>query len=140
MSILIVFLSIILVIVSILVVFLILVQDDQGEGFGLFGSSGQNPFSTGDNLLSRITAILGIIFFITAFLMALLISRNSVSHSDILKNSGSYLKKSDWLLEKKSPDKKENKTKSEEATASTPQPKAKAKEIETTAEDNNTSN
>ena len=54
---------------SILLITIVLIQDDQGGGIGgMFGGGGSAAFGarTG-NVLTRITTVLAIIFFISAF-------------------------------------------------------------------------
>ena len=57
---------------SILLITIVLIQDDQGGGIGgMFGGGGSAAFGarTG-NVLTRITTVLAIIFFISAFALA----------------------------------------------------------------------
>ncbi len=73
-------LIILLVISATITILLVLIQDDQGSGMGLFGSSGQSPFSTGDSFLGRLTRIFGISFVVLCLAVAFVISRFGVNY------------------------------------------------------------
>lgn len=75
MDVLIGILLVVLGLTSLGLVFLVLIQDDQGEGLGgLFGGGATNqaPGSRRGNFLTRLTSTLGAIFMITAFVVAFL--------------------------------------------------------------------
>lgn len=96
-------LIVLLVITTLCTVFLILIQDDQGGGLGLLGSSGQNPFSTGDSFLNRLTKIFVCIFAGLCLSVAFLISRFGANY-DALLEAQSRLeqnedRRSDWFLD-----------------------------------------
>lgn len=106
MSIIITTLMIILAVGCLLTILLIMVQDDQGEGFALFGSSGQNPFNTANNPLARLTGYLGLAFVTIALIIALLISwsSNQAKRLERLTKQENTLQDSDWFLRSDSPD------------------------------------
>ncbi|WGK68423.1 preprotein translocase subunit SecG [Candidatus Haliotispira prima] len=79
-----------LVISAIITVLLILLQDDQGSGMGLFGSSGQSPFSTGDSFLARLTKIFGTGFLVLCLVVAFVISRFGVNYEALQEAQGEY--------------------------------------------------
>jgi preprotein translocase subunit SecG len=64
-------------IVAVLISFFVLIQDDQGEGLGgLFGGGGgsSTPFgASSNNVLTKVTAFLGILFMIFSFFVAYLL-------------------------------------------------------------------
>ncbi|RKX79897.1 MAG: preprotein translocase subunit SecG [Spirochaetes bacterium] len=65
-------LLILFLIASLLLITVVLIQDEQGEGLGgLFGGGGSATLGPrSGNILTRITAILGTIFFFCAFGLA----------------------------------------------------------------------
>lgn len=100
MNILIIFLSILLGLTSIILIALVLFQDDQGEGFGLFGSGGQSGFTPGFNPLARLTTIFAVVFFVLALGMAFFITRGSGdSREGLLQESRETSRNEDWFLE-----------------------------------------
>ncbi len=64
---------VIFAIASILIVALVMLQDEQGEGFGgLFGGGGAGPVTNaGGNVLTRATAILGVLFMVSSLAVAM---------------------------------------------------------------------
>ena len=104
MGILLTILMTLLVIAAIISILLILLQDDQGSGMGLFGSSGQNPFSAGDSLLGRLTRIFGISFLVLCLAVAFIISRFGVNYQALqeaqidFQNQGNS-KEESWFLQ-----------------------------------------
>ena len=79
-----------LVIAAIITILLVLLQDDQGSGLGLFGSSGQRPFSTGDSFLSKLTKIFGSSFLLLCLAVAFVISRFSVNYDALQQAQQEY--------------------------------------------------
>lgn len=65
-------LSILYAIASILLIIVVLIQAGKGAGMGLFGGGGSNTTfgAQGGNILTRITTILGVIFFGIAIIFA----------------------------------------------------------------------
>ncbi|MBN1525114.1 MAG: preprotein translocase subunit SecG [Spirochaetales bacterium] len=70
----IVFLYILFALIAVLLTFVVLIQDDQGDGIGgLFGGGSSTAFGTrSGNVLTRFTGILAGLFFITCFVLGLL--------------------------------------------------------------------
>jgi len=66
-------LSVLYAIASILLIVVVLIQAGKGAGMGLFGGGGSNTTfgARGGNILTRITTILGIIFFGIAIIFAI---------------------------------------------------------------------
>lgn len=60
-------------ITAVLIIVLVLLQDEQGEGFGgLFGGGSSTPFgATGGNILTRITSVLGVFFMLSSLAVAM---------------------------------------------------------------------
>ena len=79
-----------LVIAAIITILLVLLQDDQGSGLGLFGSSGQSPFSAGDSFLSKLTKIFGSSFLLLCLAVAFVISRFSVNYDALQEAQQEY--------------------------------------------------
>ena len=65
-------LSILYAVASILLIIVVLIQAGKGAGMGIFGGGGSNTTfgAQGGNILTRITTILGIIFFGIAIIFA----------------------------------------------------------------------
>jgi len=69
-----IFLYILFAIIAILLTFVVLIQDEQGEGIGgLFGGGSSTAFgSRSGNVLTRFTGILAAVFFVVCLLLGLL--------------------------------------------------------------------
>ena len=92
---------VIFAIAAILIIVLVLLQDEQGEGFGgLFGGGGSaTPFgATGGNVLTKATTILGVLFMVSSLAVALAYksgeSDNVIGESRRAAGTGQ-----DWFLE-----------------------------------------
>lgn len=91
---------------ALLIIALVLLQDEQGEGFGgLFGGGGNtNSFvNAGTNVLSRATAILGVLFMVSSMAVGLVYKSDNSSDSVIEEFRRSAGSGQDWFLEE-SPD------------------------------------
>jgi len=95
------FLLVIFGITSALIIILVMLQDEQGEGFGgLFGGGGGGSTfgATGGSVLAKATTILGVLFLITALAVAMAYksgeSDNVISESRQASGSGQ-----NWFLE-----------------------------------------
>lgn len=86
MGVLSVILTVLFVIVSILLVFIVAIQDEQSDGLGgVFGSAAQSSFgSYTSSVVTKASAILGAAFMILALCVALV---NRAPSSDKLLNS-----------------------------------------------------
>ncbi|OQX29169.1 MAG: preprotein translocase subunit SecG [Spirochaeta sp. LUC14_002_19_P3] len=60
-------------ITAVLIIAIVMLQDEQGEGFGgLFGGGSSTPFgATGGNILTRITSVLGVFFMVSSLAVAM---------------------------------------------------------------------
>ncbi len=92
-----------LVIAAIISILLILLQDEQGSGMGLFGSNGQSSFSTGDSFLDKLTRIFGISFLVLCLAVAFVISRFGVNYEALQDaqnefNQQNQSKEESWFL------------------------------------------
>ena len=98
MGILGIILLVIFVITALLLIFMVLIQDDQGDGIGgLFGGSSSSAFgSTAGNVLTRFTTILGAIFLITSLSLAWI--NRSGAEGDLAKTARtqSAAESTDW--------------------------------------------
>ena len=116
----IILLIVIFVISAIFLILFILIQDEQGEGFGgLLGGGGTSTFgSRKGNTLTRVTTIIASIFLLTALSVAWL--NRSISQEDL--DAQARVKRieeqesSDWYVETRSPDESPPATTEEETT------------------------
>ncbi|MEM9423395.1 MAG: preprotein translocase subunit SecG [Spirochaetota bacterium] len=97
-------LIVLLVIAAIITILLVLLQDDQGSGMGLFGSSGQSPFSAGDSFLGRLTKIFGTSFLLLCLAVAFVISRFGVNYDALREaqiefQNQNKTKEESWFLQ-----------------------------------------
>ncbi|MCG8452444.1 MAG: preprotein translocase subunit SecG [Spirochaetales bacterium] len=88
-------------IAAILIIALVMLQDEQGEGFGgLFGGGGgATPFGAASgNVLVKATAILGVLFMVTSLAVAMsyktTVDDNVISESRQAAGTGQ-----DWFLD-----------------------------------------
>jgi len=83
------FLAVIYGIVSVLLIIIVMIQSGKGAGMGIFGGGGGTTFGaqSGD-ILTKITTVLGILFFGLAIVMGVIISRdNTVSAADKINST-----------------------------------------------------
>lgn len=87
------------VIISILLVCIILIQNEDGEGFGgLFGGTGSQAFGArSGNVLTRTTYILVTLFFLTSFGLALVNRTSSVESLDSAVQQSAEATVSSWV-------------------------------------------
>lgn len=74
-------LLVVFVIVSLLLIFLVVIQDEDSDSLGgIFAGGSQSAFgSRSSNVVIRITYVLGALFFVTAFGLAL-VNRSSIGN------------------------------------------------------------
>lgn len=92
---------IIFAIASVLIIALVMLQDEQGEGFGgLFGGGGgATPFgATTGNVLTKATTILGILFMVSSLAVALAY-KSGESDNVIGESRRAAAGGQDWFLE-----------------------------------------
>ena len=88
-------------IAAILIVALVMLQDEQGEGFGgLFGGGGNaTPFgASSGNVLTKATSILGVIFMVSSLAVAMSYKTTEVDNV-ISESRQSVGTGQDWFLE-----------------------------------------
>ena len=87
------------VIISILLVCIILIQNEDGEGFGgLFGGTGSQAFGArSGNVLTRTTYILVTLFFLTSFGLALVNRTSSIDTLDSAIQQTAEISGSNWV-------------------------------------------
>jgi preprotein translocase subunit SecG len=99
MSILSVFLLVIFIIVSLLLIFMVVIQNEGSDGLGgIFAGSSNTAFgSRSSNVMQRFTYILGALFFVCAFSLALL-DKGSTGNVEAaaLKNSPTQTTSTEW--------------------------------------------
>ncbi len=85
MGILEIFFLILIILSAIILTFFVMIQDDTGEGMGgIFGGASTTPFgSRAGNVLTRITSILAVVFFVSTISYAF-IKRTPTDTTDIL--------------------------------------------------------
>ncbi len=88
-------------IAAFLIIALVLLQDEQGEGFGgLFGGGGAaTPFGTGgNNVLVRATTVLGVLFMVSSLVVAISYKTGSDDNVIIESRREAGLGQ-DWFME-----------------------------------------
>lgn len=92
---------VIFAITAVLIIILVLLQDEQGEGFGgLFGGGGSStPFgATGGNVLTKATSVLGVLFMVSCLALAMTyksgVNDNVIGESRQAAGSGQ-----DWFMD-----------------------------------------
>ena len=87
------------VIISILLVCIILIQNEEGEGFGgLFGGTNSQAFGArSGNVLTRTTYILVTLFFLTSFGLALVNRTSSVETLDSAVQQNAEISGGSWV-------------------------------------------
>ncbi len=97
-------------ITAVLIITIVLLQDEQGEGFGgLFGGGGSTtPFgAAGGNVLIRITSILGVFFMVSSLAVAM--AYKSGEKDDVLGEARRVEESGpDWFLEQPVEDENQN--------------------------------
>jgi preprotein translocase subunit SecG len=85
MGILEIFFLILIILSAIILTFFVMIQDDTGEGMGgIFGGASTTPFgSRAGNVLTRITTILAVVFFVSTISYAF-IKRTPTDSADLL--------------------------------------------------------
>ena len=101
MSIIGTFFLVIFAITAVLIIILVMLQDEQGEGFGgLFGGGGGGSTfgATGGSVLAKATTVLGVLFMVTSLAVAMAYKSgeadNVISESRQAAGTGQ-----DWFLE-----------------------------------------
>ncbi|MBN2652853.1 MAG: preprotein translocase subunit SecG [Spirochaetales bacterium] len=92
---------VIMVITGLLLGFFVLIQDDQGDGMGgVFGGSSTSAFgSRAGNALTKMTSTLGMIFILSALVVAFDIKRQHDSSSSTDVTSASFVEAYESSLE-----------------------------------------
>lgn len=92
-------------ITAVLIITLILLQDEQGEGFGgLFGGGGATPFgAVGGSVLVKATSVLGVLFMLSSLGVA--IAYKSRNTDDVIGESRAASEtEQNWFLEEPQPE------------------------------------
>lgn len=85
---------------AILIITLVLLQDEQGEGFGgLFGGGGATPFgAVGVSVLVKATSVLGVLFMLSS--LAVAIAYKSGDSDNVIGESRAVSEiEQDWFLQ-----------------------------------------
>jgi len=108
-------------IVCALLVFMVVIQDQEGDGLGgLFSGAGNSAFgSRSSSVIVRFTYVLGALFFLIAFGLAILSRSNVGNVEDAIKAQGTQ--SSNWFEQPATP----QSPASEVAPAAEPAPPAK---------------
>jgi preprotein translocase subunit SecG len=88
MGILEIFFLILIILAAIVLVLFVMIQDETGEGMGgIFGGGSTTPFgSRAGNVLTRLTAIIAVVFFVSTITYAFL-KRTPKDSSDVLNKA-----------------------------------------------------
>lgn len=97
MGILAILLLVIFVIVSLLLIFLVVIQDEDSDSLGgiFAGGSGSAFGSRSSNVIIRITYVLGALFFVTAFSLAI-INKSSIGNVEAAVKPEQAQTSSEW--------------------------------------------
>jgi len=86
-------------IAAILIITLVLLQDEQGEGFGgLFGGGGTPFGAVGGSILVKATSILGLLFMLSSLAVAIAY-KSSDTDNVIGESRAASGTRQDWFLE-----------------------------------------
>lgn len=93
-------LAIVYSIAALLLVIVVMIQAGKGAGMGIFGGGGSNTtFGTqGGDILTRITTVLGILFFGIAMVIAFMMSRQRLVSDQLLRGSGEKRKSAPMII------------------------------------------
>ncbi len=115
------FILVVFVISALLLILIVLIQDEQGEGLGgIFGGGSGSAFGPrSGNVLTKITSVLAIIFFLGAFGLAWL-NRTPEAENLVGKARVENLQKSknDWWVEIKKQEKSNTSSNTAKAASS----------------------
>jgi preprotein translocase subunit SecG len=93
-----VLLLVVFVIVSLLLIFLVVIQDEDSDSIGgIFASGSQSAFgSRSSNVVIRITYVLGTLFFITAFALAIVNKSPTGNVEKVVEQNSAQTATSEW--------------------------------------------
>ncbi len=91
-------LLIVFIIVCLLLIFLVIVQDEDADSIGgIFASGSQSAFgSRSSNVVIRITYVLGALFFVTAFALAIVNKSSTGNVQQVVQQNQTQSTSSDW--------------------------------------------
>ncbi|MGB9685260.1 MAG: preprotein translocase subunit SecG [Rectinema subterraneum] len=93
-----VLLLVVFVIVCLLLIFLVIIQDEDSDSIGgIFASGSQSAFgSRSSNIVIRITYVLGTLFFITAFALAVVNKSSTGNVEKVVEQNSAQTATSEW--------------------------------------------
>ncbi|MDQ7796973.1 MAG: preprotein translocase subunit SecG, partial [Spirochaetia bacterium] len=93
-----VLLLVVFVIVCLLLIFLVIIQDEDSDSIGgIFASGSQSAFgSRSSNVVIRITYVLGTLFFITAFALAVVNKSSTGNVEKVVEQNSAQTATSEW--------------------------------------------
>jgi len=91
-------LLVVFIIVCLLLIFLVIVQDEDADSIGgIFASGSQSAFgSRSSNVVIRITYVLGALFFVTAFALAVVNKTSTGNVQQVVQQNQTQSTSSDW--------------------------------------------
>ena len=91
-------LLVVFIIVSLLLIFLVVIQDEDSDSIGgIFASGSQSAFgSRSSNVVIRITYVLGALFFITAFTLAVINKSTTGNVQKAVEQTSTQTSTSEW--------------------------------------------
>ncbi len=91
-------LLVVFIIVCLLLIFLVIVQDEDADSIGgIFASGSQSAFgSRSSNVVIRITYVLGTLFFVTAFALAVVNKTSTGNVQQAVQQNQTQSTSSDW--------------------------------------------
>ncbi len=122
-------LLVVFVIVCLLLIFLVIIQDEDSDSIGgIFAGGSQSAFgSRSSNVVIRITYVLGTLFFVTAFALAVVNKSSTGNVQKAVEQSSSQTATSEWWNNQdQGSQNAENQSEPQSQTSQTDQPAAPA--------------
>jgi preprotein translocase subunit SecG len=122
-------LLVVFVIVCLLLIFLVIIQDEDSDSIGgIFAGGSQSAFgSRSSNVVIRITYVLGTLFFVTAFALAVVNKSSTGNVQKVVEQNSTQTATSEWWTNQgQGSQNAENQSEPQSQTSQTDQPAAPA--------------